>query len=161
MGEQRHLLVKPRTAALCSSEDITADCPRNNCCRCYRHCETFSFVFVRKHPAEHHRAVVHAVLSAREEQRDGVVRPQPARRRQEPHQPRPPPHPSEDRRGRRRAPQDPGGEEGLRPELLADFTWSSSDRSTSPRTHMIKQTHLYLSHPGKSRFPHNKLVVIL
>lgn len=72
-------------------------------------------VCFREHPAEHHSAGVHAVLSGGEEQRDGGVRPQPARRRQEGRQPRPPPDPGQDRRGRRRAAQDAGGEERLNP----------------------------------------------
>lgn len=64
-------------------------------------CVSVGLSVVRKHPAEHHRAVIHAVLSAREEQRDGGLRPQPLRRRQEPQQPCPPPHPGQDRRRRR------------------------------------------------------------
>lgn len=54
------------------------------------------------------------MFAGREEQRHGGLCAEPARRRQEPGRGRPPADPSEDRRGRRRAPQDAGGEETLR-----------------------------------------------
>lgn len=72
----------------------------------------------REHPAQHHRAGVHTLHTSGQKQRDADVRSKPTCRREESQHPRPAAGPSEDHRGRRRASQDPGGEEELKPRLL-------------------------------------------
>ncbi|XP_061524213.1 nuclear pore complex protein Nup50 isoform X2 [Phycodurus eques] len=63
-----------------------------------------------KHPPQRAAARRRAVLAGGQEQRDGGVRAQPARGRQEPGHSRAPPHPRQDRRRRRPAAPDSGGE---------------------------------------------------
>lgn len=79
------------------------------------------------------------------------MRPQPAHRRQEPHQPRPPPDPGQDRRGRRRAQQDPGGEEMLNPPSLplSPQTLQTHRPHHAGFTPTHSHTHLSLTRPGQ------------
>lgn len=71
-------------------------------------------VFHREHLAEHHGALLHALLTNWQKQRDGGVHAKPSCGRQEPQHTRPSAHTCENSRGRRRAASNPAREKSLK-----------------------------------------------